>query len=369
MQAMRSEFVNLGDLTLIGAGSLSGSGPWSAAWSWPSRSSSSTAGTQGPGRGERVPADRDRPPPLGVDPVLLRLEVALQLRDGTLDVADDTRPDAVLGFFGLVRDLNRQGYLDDEEIARSFGAAIVVWWRLLEPVVQAQSALEGDPEMWSGLLTELQAVVAGATTKSAASTGRWFSTCPSEELLAIVIKRETHRLRLARDAASGYIPGGTDVAGRPTGDDRRGRGIRDFVGRLSARTGSWARSPTPLVCPRAGNPLPRLRGGSSRWRRAARATSRSRLPSTTAGPWTSRTAERSANKLAPCRMQRPRLSVALRRRRATPWWPAGPPPGEAELRLVEPLGGPIDRAKPSRWPGVPRGATATRYASARDAMR
>ena len=49
--------------------------------------------------------------------VLARLEVALQLRDGTLDVADDTRPDAILGFFELVRDLNRQGYLDDEEIA------------------------------------------------------------------------------------------------------------------------------------------------------------------------------------------------------------------------------------------------------------
>ena len=90
--------------------------------------------------------------------VLARLEVALQLRDGTLDLADDARPDAVLGFFELVRDLNRQGYLDDEEIARSFGAAIVVWWRLLEPVIQAQSALEGDPEMWSGL-TELQAMV------------------------------------------------------------------------------------------------------------------------------------------------------------------------------------------------------------------
>ena len=77
--------------------------------------------------------------------VLARLEVALQLRDGTLDVANDTRADAVLAFFELVRDLNRQGYLDDEEIARSFGAAIVVWWRLLEPVIEAQSSLEGDP--------------------------------------------------------------------------------------------------------------------------------------------------------------------------------------------------------------------------------
>ena len=57
--------------------------------------------------------------------------------------ADDTRVDAVLNFFELVRDLNRQGYLDDEEIARSFGAFIVVWWRLLEPVIRAQASLEG----------------------------------------------------------------------------------------------------------------------------------------------------------------------------------------------------------------------------------
>ena len=74
--------------------------------------------------------------------VLARLHVARALRDGTLD-ADDTRVDAVLNFFELVRDLNRQGYLDDEEIARSFGAFIVVWWRLLEPVIRAQASLEG----------------------------------------------------------------------------------------------------------------------------------------------------------------------------------------------------------------------------------
>jgi hypothetical protein len=145
--------------------------------------------------------------------VLARLEVALQLRDGTLEVADDTRPDAVLGFFELVRDLNRQGYLDDEEIARSFGAAIVVWWRLLEPVIQAQSALEGDPEMWSGL-TELQAMVQRYDRKRGVDRAMILNMS-TEELLAIVIKRETHRLTLARDAAAGYIPGGTDASAVP----------------------------------------------------------------------------------------------------------------------------------------------------------
>ena len=140
--------------------------------------------------------------------VLARLQVARALRDGTLD-ADDTRVDAVLNFFELVRDLNRQGYLDDEEIARSFGAFVVVWWRLLEPVIRAQASLEGDPEMWIGL-QELEATV--RTYDSKRGVDRAFvRTMPVKELLASVIRRETHRLRLARDAAAGVIPGEGEV--------------------------------------------------------------------------------------------------------------------------------------------------------------
>ena len=150
--------------------------------------------------------------------VLARLEVALQLRDGTLDVANDTRADAVLGFFELVRDLNRQGYLDDEEIARSFGAAIVVWWRLLEPVIKAQGSLEGDPEMWSGL-SELVTIVTRYDRKRGVDRAVLLGW-PTEELLASVIKRETNRLTLARDAASGFIPSGIDA---PATQARRNR--------------------------------------------------------------------------------------------------------------------------------------------------
>ena len=141
--------------------------------------------------------------------VLARLEVALQLRDGTLDLADDTRADTVLGFFELVRDLNRQGYLGDEEIARSFGAAIFVWWRLLEPVIQAHSALENDPDMWTGI-KELNAMVTQFDRKRGVDRSA-ILTWSNEALLASVIKRETHRLTLARDAASGYIPDRIDT--------------------------------------------------------------------------------------------------------------------------------------------------------------
>jgi hypothetical protein len=136
--------------------------------------------------------------------VLARLQVARALRDGTLD-DDDTRVDAVLNFFELVRDLNRQGYLGDEEIARSFGAFIVVWWRLLQPVVQAQASQEGDPEMWIGL-QELESNVRVYDSKRGVDRA-YVLTTPVEELLATVIRRETHRLQLARDAAAGLIPG------------------------------------------------------------------------------------------------------------------------------------------------------------------
>src|SRR5262245_31353287 len=113
--------------------------------------------------------------------ILARLQVARSLRDGTLD-DDDTRVDAVLNFFELVRDLNRQGYLDDEEIARSFGAFVVVWWRLLEPVIRAQASLEGDPDMWLGL-RELAAMVQAFDAKRAVDRS-YVRSMPIEQLLA-----------------------------------------------------------------------------------------------------------------------------------------------------------------------------------------
>ncbi len=208
------QLVNLGDLTFIGTGSE---------WFWTMVSGLVVAVTfviiyrqlkaQGAANAfQRIETVHRRWG--SKELVLARLEVALQLRDGTLDVANDTRADTVLNFFELVRDLNRQGYLGDEEIARSFGAAIVVWWRLLEPVIQAQSALEGDPEMWSGL-TELVTIVRRYDQKRGVDRAVLL-TWSTDELLASVITRETHRLTLARDAASGYIPGGIDPPAVPS---------------------------------------------------------------------------------------------------------------------------------------------------------
>ena len=63
--------------------------------------------------------------------------------------------------------------------------------------------------MWSGL-TELQAMVQRYDRKRGVDRAMVLNMS-TEELLATVIERETHRLTLARDASSGYIPGGTDA--------------------------------------------------------------------------------------------------------------------------------------------------------------
>ncbi len=139
--------------------------------------------------------------------VLARLEVALALRDGTLDMHDDTRVDSILNYFELVRGLHRQGYLDGEELAQD-ATSVVVWSRLLRPVIDVHRTDEGDATLWSGI-EELVAAVKRWDTKHGVDRTVIWST-PVEALTASVIRRETKRLRLARDAASGVIPIGAE---------------------------------------------------------------------------------------------------------------------------------------------------------------
>jgi len=146
--------------------------------------------------------------------VLARLEVALALREKRLDI-EDTRVDVILGFFEMVRALHRQGYLGREEIAEMFGAPVLVWWRLLGPMILEQRSLEGDHEMWSG--PEQLAELVTAFDRRRGVDREMIRTMPIEALLASVIKRETLRLQLARDAASGVIPTGVDAPVVATG--------------------------------------------------------------------------------------------------------------------------------------------------------
>lgn len=135
--------------------------------------------------------------------VLARLEVALALREKRLDI-EDTRVDVILSFFEMVRGLHRQGYLGEDEIAEMFGAPVLVWWRLLGPTIQAQRSLEGDHEMWSGPEQLAELVMAFDSRRGVDRD--MIRTMPIEGLLASVIKRETLRLQLSRDAASGVVP-------------------------------------------------------------------------------------------------------------------------------------------------------------------
>jgi hypothetical protein len=136
--------------------------------------------------------------------VLARLHVLIGMHDGTLDVKDDSRVDTVLSYFELVWDLRQRGYLDDEDIGYGFGAKVIAWWRYLEPVIRIQRSDEGDPDLWIGL-ERLNEVVSRYDHERNLPR-HLVRTASIETLIAGTIKRETHRLQLARDAASGVIP-------------------------------------------------------------------------------------------------------------------------------------------------------------------
>jgi hypothetical protein len=137
--------------------------------------------------------------------VLARLRVAIALRDGTLDPTDDTNIDTILNFFELLRGLHREGYLGDEEVARMFGGPLIAWARLLESAIAEVRAAEGEQQLWDGI-DDLVAVVKRWEAKhGVGNTMIW--TAPVEALTETLIRRETSRLTLARDAAAGVIPG------------------------------------------------------------------------------------------------------------------------------------------------------------------
>lgn len=63
--------------------------------------------------------------------------------------------------------------------------------------------------MWIGL-QELEATVRSFDSRRGVDRA-FVRTMPIKALLASVIRRETHRLQLARDAAAGVIPGEDEI--------------------------------------------------------------------------------------------------------------------------------------------------------------
>lgn len=137
--------------------------------------------------------------------VLARLRVALALRDGTLDPTDDTNIDMILNFIELLHGLHREGYLGDEEVAQMFGGPLLAWARVLEPAIARVREAEGEQQLWTGI-DRLVAVVRRWEARHGAGNAM-IATAPIEALTETLIRRETTRLMLARDAAAGVIPG------------------------------------------------------------------------------------------------------------------------------------------------------------------
>jgi hypothetical protein len=144
---------------------------------------------------------------------LARLEVALALRDATLDATDDTRVDVILDFFELLENLRAQRALGVEEIARAYGSSIQVWWRLLQPDVEAIRALEGSTVLWSGL-ERLDGMMAAFARRKGVNRSV-LAEIPREALVASVIERSARRLKLIHDAESTVIPEITPPAPEP----------------------------------------------------------------------------------------------------------------------------------------------------------
>lgn len=135
---------------------------------------------------------------------LARLEVALALRDGTLDLTNDQRVNAVVDFFLLLDGLRLQRYLGMTEITEYYGASIYVWWRLLGDQIPELRAAEGDPMLWVGFDH-----LAEATSRHEHKIGihrEGVEAMPRAALLDAIIERSVLRLRLLNDAESGVIP-------------------------------------------------------------------------------------------------------------------------------------------------------------------
>ena len=84
----------------------------------------------------------------------------------------------------------------------------MAWGRVLEPAIAEVRKIEGE-QLWSGI-GDLVAVVRRWEARHDAANAM-IGTAPVEALTETLIRRETSRLMLMRDAAAGVIPG----AGEP----------------------------------------------------------------------------------------------------------------------------------------------------------
>ena len=134
-----------------------------------------------------------------------RLRVAIWRKHRTTDApgyADQAALSSVCGFFENLSDLEVDRYITWKEIENTWGQALVVWWALLAPTIQALR-VQSSPTVYGGF----ESIARRAERVSNELGHRWsLAEADIPDTLDGQIGRNTARLEILRDAASGAIP-------------------------------------------------------------------------------------------------------------------------------------------------------------------
>jgi hypothetical protein len=134
-----------------------------------------------------------------------RLRVAIWRKHRTTDVpsfADQAALSSLCGFFENLSDLEAERFITWQEIENTWGQPLVIWWALLRPTIEALRQ-ESSPRSYAGFehLAERAERLANARGE------RWsIADLEIPAVLDAQIGRNTARLEILRDAASGAIP-------------------------------------------------------------------------------------------------------------------------------------------------------------------
>jgi hypothetical protein len=134
-----------------------------------------------------------------------RLRVAIWRKHRTTDApsfADQAALSSLCGFFENLSDLEAERYITWQEIENTWGEALVAWWALLGPTIQALRE-DSSPRVYGGFEHLAQRAERLATERGE----RWsIADADIPDVLDAQIGRNTARLEILRDAASGTIP-------------------------------------------------------------------------------------------------------------------------------------------------------------------
>lgn len=134
-----------------------------------------------------------------------RLRVAIWRKHRTTDApsfADQAALSTLCGFFENLSDLEEERFITWREIENTWGEPLVTWWSLLGPTIQALRE-ESSARAYRGF----EHLAERAERLANERGDRWsISEADIPDVLEAQIGRNTARLEMLRDAASGMIP-------------------------------------------------------------------------------------------------------------------------------------------------------------------